>query len=533
MAGELKNLFRKIKSAITFKRVAVALVVAATIFLPTTFAIITVIQSQFDFDDSSKIHTVSLYDKNSRLLFFEDMTTSSMDESSLLGIFTNIKESLEPINASDVEPLDVEPLTVELKNDLKTERLVCYFSMDGKGAYCTDIDGRYYSIEDNDNELFLGSKFAETLYGAASPPRLITADGDTVALCEATWSYKNRDDVTLPAEKLENKHAGVTYLFSESISLSFESAPDSVSLEVYDGAERLECTLDELDNLTLKNHSGIRIVITAEWNKHAGSRYYGTASYDFFAEIHNRSEFFLSTDKLSVGEFAFIRVTEVSEASKLSFKSFNNTFSPNFIINGNEAYAVLPWTLLENKESVEFTLNYGASSRSFTISAAEPFALTSKDLKTSAEDVGLIPYAINSAPLKYVFFTSAAYSQSPEVFEKMRAFGEMDAEEDALPAYGDTYACKDTRGASVGALVGGRVIAVGTLSGSRFVAIDSGLGVRVWYLYLSTTDVAVGDTVSAGDVIGKTGVLPDGEQDGFSVAVSYNDTFIDPEFILK
>lgn len=529
----MKFFLQKIKTAITFKRMVIALVVAATIFLPTTFAIIAVIQSQFDFDKSTKIHTVSLYDNDSRLLFFEDMTADVEDENSLVDIFTNIKSSLEPMNASDVTPSSIEPLTVELKSDLKTERLVCYFSMSGEGAYCTDSDGRYYLIEDNDNELFLGSKFAETLYAASSPPSLTTADGDTVSLCEATWSYKNRDGVTLPAEKIEKVDTGASYIFSESISLSFESAPDSVYVEVYDGDEQLECALEDLDNLTLKNHSGIRILILAEWNERNDSSFYGVATYDFFAEIHNRSEFFLSTDKLSVGEFAFVRITEVSEASKLSFKSEDNDFYLNFIINGNEAYAILPWTLLEGKENVDFTLNYGASSRSFALSAAEPFSLTSKKFKTSAEAIGLIPSSINSAPLKYVFFTSATYSQNTEAFEKVRSFGDSASEGDSLPSFCDTYVSKNTRGASVGALVGGRVIAVGSLSGSRFVAIDSGIGVRVWYLYLSTTDVSVGDTVSAGDVIGKTGELPESEQDGFSIAISYNDTFIDPEFILK
>ncbi|MBE6535352.1 MAG: M23 family metallopeptidase [Ruminococcaceae bacterium] len=533
MGKYVKNLTLKLKSKLTFKRVVVALVVAMTVLLPSTFAIITVIQSQFNFEDSAKIHTVSLYDKNSRLLFFENMTADTEDENSLVDIFTNIHESLEPISASDVEPLEIEPLIVELKSDVKTEKLKCFFSMTGEGAYCTGSDGRYYSIEDNDNELFLGSKFAETLYSVASPPSLTTADGDTVLLCDTSWYYKNRDGIDLLAEKIEKANTGIPYIFSESISLSFTSAPDSVFVEVFDGDERLECTLDELENLPLNNHSGIRILISAQWEDHGEREFRGTATYDFTAEIHNRSEFFLSTDKLSVGEFAFVRITEVSEASKLSFKSDDSSFYLKFIISGNEAYAVLPWSLLEGKESVDFTLNYGASSRSFTLSAAEPFLYTSKEFMTVSEDIGLTPSAINSAPLKYVFFTSATYSQNPEVFEKVLGFGESDPEGDGTPSFCDTYVCKDTRGASVGALMGGRVIAVGTLSGSKFVAIDSGLGIRTWYLYLSSADVSVGDTVSAGDVIGKTGAFPNNEQDGFCVAVSYNDTFIDPDFIIK
>ena len=531
MAQSAKDLIKEIKNKITFKRVAVALVVAITVFLPTTFAIITVIQSQFDFDNSSKIHTVSLYDKNSHLLFFEDMTADVEDENSLVDIFTNIKNNLEPISASDVDSSDTEPLTAELKSDLKTETLACFFSMSGEGAYCIDSAGKLYSIKNNDNELFLGSKFAETLYSVASPPRLTTADGDTVAVCDASWSYKNRDGAVLSAEKIQKSTASPTYIFSENISLSFASTPDSSSVTVIDGDERIECSLEDLDSLTLKNHSGIRVLVSAEWKEHDGKDFYGTATYEFNAEIHNRSEFILSTDTLGVGEFAFIKVTEVSEPSKLSFKAEDSSFYLKFITSGNEAYAVLPWSLLEGKESIDFTINYGASSRSFTISPKEPFELTSKELIASSEAVGLIPSAINSTPLKYVFFTSASYLQNPEVFEKTSSFGKNNGSGNA--PFCDTYVCKDTRGASVGALMGGRVIAVGALGDSKFVAVDSGLGIRTWYLYLSAADVSVGDTVSAGNVIGKAGELADEAKDGFRVAVSYNDTFIDPDFIIQ
>ncbi len=533
MAQSTKNLLSKIKSTISFKRVAVALVVAITIFLPTTFAIVTVLQSQFGSDDSSKIHTVSLYDNSSRLLFFEDMSAEVEDENSLVDIFTNIKNGLESINENSIQATASEPLTVELISDAKTEKLVCYFSMTGDGAYCTDEAGKYYAIQKNDNELFLGSQFAETLYGTAIPPLLSTADSDTVAVCDASWSYTNRDGAILSAQKIRRVGAGITYIFSESISLSFEIPPDSCSVQVFDGEERIYCTLESLDNLTLKNHSGIRVLISAKWDKRADRDFFGTATYDFNAEIHNRSEFIISTDKLRVGEFAFIKITEVSDASKLSFKSNDSSFSLNFVISGEEAYAILPWSLLEGKEIVDFTLNYGASSRSFTLSAAEPFKVTLSEFKATAAKSGITPSAVNLHPLKYVFFTSASYSSNPEVFEKTSSFGDSDKNNNGSVHFCDTYVCKDTRGASVGALVGGKVIAVGSISDSKYVVIDSGLGIRMWYLYLSVSDVSVGDVVSAGGIIGKTGELEDGKSDGFCVAASFEDTFINPSFILK
>lgn len=533
MAQSVKNLILKIKGTITLKRIAIALVVAITIFLPTAFAIATVIQSQFDFDDSSKIHTVSLYDKNSRLLFVEDMNGEGMDESSLVDIFTGIRNNLEPINESEIKNSDIDPLTVELTSSLKTETLICYFSMSGSGAYCIDDSGKYYAIEDSSNELFLTSKFAEPLYSVASPPKLTTADGDEITVLDAIWSYKNMDGIILPAEKIQKATTSLTYIFSENISFSFASPPDSSSVTIFDGDEQIKCSLEDLDKLTLKNHSGIRVLVSASWNEHDDKDFYGTCTYDFNAEIHNRSEFFLSTDKLSVGEFAFIKITDVSEASKLSFKSDDPAFSLNFVTSGSEAYAVLPWSLLEGKERVDFTLNYGAASRSFTLTPRESFELTSNELKTDAAKAGVNISVINSHPLKYIFFTSGTYSPNSDVFEKVSCFGRIDGDSNDNIRFCDTYVCKDTYGASVGAIVGGKVIAVGNISGSKYVVLDSGLGVRTWYLDLSVSDVSVGDSISAGDVIGKTNMLDDISQDGFRFAVSFNDTFIDPDFILR
>ncbi len=531
MAQSYRNFISKIKGSVTPRRVVVALIVVITIFLPTTFAIATVIQSQFASDDDSIIHTASLYDKNARLLFVEDQTAEVEDENSLVDIFTTIKNNLEPISAVPTVAIEREPLTVELKSNAKTEKLICYFTLADDLAYCTDESGKHYTIQKSDNELFITSPFAETLYATSTPPLLSSADSDIISPSVVSWSFSNTDGTVMPARKIQTVDRGLSYVFSEGISLSFASAPDSCSVQILDGDKRIDCPLDELDSLVLSNHDGIRVLVSARWKKAEGRSFFGTATYDFYAEIHNRSEFILSQDILSVGEFAFVKITEVSDASKLSFKSDDTDLSLDFVVDGNVAYAVLPWSMLEGKDTVDFTLTYGASSRDFTVSSAAAFTSTSKDLYEQAAEFGIKPSQIKASPSKYVFFLGNASAPNEEIFEKNVCFGIGNS--DTSPSFCNEYVCKSTRGATVGASVGGKVVAVGNIQKSKYVVVDTGLGVRIWYLYLSVADVNIGDVVTVGDSIGKTGELIETDKDGFAIAVSFENTFIDPDFIIS
>ena len=531
MAQSFPNFISKLKSKVTPRRVVIALIVVITIFLPTTFAIATVIQSQLALDDSARIHTASLYDKNARLLFFEDQSADVEDENSLVDIFTTVKSNLEPINELPIQEKEREPLTVELKSDLKTERLICYFTLSDDPAYCTDEAGKHYTIQKSDNELFITSPFSETLYATSIPPLLSSADSDTIPPSVVSWSFLNTDGTVLPSQKIQTAERGLSYIFSESISLSFASTPDSCSVQILDGDKRIDCSLDTLDSLVLSNHDGIRVLVSANWKKAEGRSFFGTATYDFYASIHNRSEFILSQDTLSVGEFAFVKITEVSDASKLSFKSDDASLSLDFIIDGNVAFAVIPWSILEGKDTVDFTLTYGASSRDFTVSAASSYSAISKDLRAQASALGIKPSQVNAEPLKYVFFLDNTVAPSEQLFEKTVSFGIENS--DTPLSFCNEYVCKSTRGATVGASAGGKVIAVGNIQESKYVVVDAGLGIRIWYLYLSVADVTSGDIVAVGDAIGKTGELSDTSKDGFAVAVSFENTFIDPDFIIN
>lgn len=78
-----------------------------------------------------------------------------------------------------------------------------------------------------------------------------------------------------------------------------------------------------------------------------------------------------------------------------------------------------------------------------------------------------------------------------------------------------------TAGAVVRAIAGGRVAFAGTVVGERYVAIEQHDGLRVTYGRLASIDVAEGDTVTAGTVVGTAG-------DRLMLTVRRDGAYIDP-----
>jgi murein DD-endopeptidase MepM/ murein hydrolase activator NlpD len=85
-------------------------------------------------------------------------------------------------------------------------------------------------------------------------------------------------------------------------------------------------------------------------------------------------------------------------------------------------------------------------------------------------------------------------------------------------------------GTPVGASTSGRVSFAGEVAGMKTVTVDHGGGLRSSVSYLSTIAVAVGTSVSAGQLLGTSGWAHGYQRLHFSVRVG--DTYVDPMTLL-
>lgn len=100
------------------------------------------------------------------------------------------------------------------------------------------------------------------------------------------------------------------------------------------------------------------------------------------------------------------------------------------------------------------------------------------------------------------------------------------------PHYGTDIAVPE--GTPVGAVADGRVVFVhpGMFFNGKTVLLDHGLGLRSIYIHLSRTDVAVGDLVKAGDIIGAVGKTGRATGPHLHFTMTLDNIQLDPEVVL-
>ena len=84
-------------------------------------------------------------------------------------------------------------------------------------------------------------------------------------------------------------------------------------------------------------------------------------------------------------------------------------------------------------------------------------------------------------------------------------------------------------GSDVIVVADGIVSFAGTVAGMNTVTVDHGGGIRTSYSYLSSVDVAVGDEVRRGEILGTSGT--DHGIPAIHVSARLNGSYVDPSFM--
>lgn len=527
------------------KRLAIILIVVSLVIAPTVFATVYVLHHEFVRNDN--YFSVILYDSSGDTLASDSQIPENAGRSTLTRIFYELTKEPVPLKAHPDGAETTEHIKAAINYNGVSSEIICYFSTDTPEGYFITADNNYYAIPATLNSKFLATSYSEVFYKSAEIFELTTIDHDVITPKVAEWSYRTTDGQYLSATRNKVTDKLKTYEITGALDISFEKVPDDTSVHVYSDERLIYAgTWEALSSLTVDTSDKLRVYIDAKWNSSENAESYGKVIYEFYVQIKNRSTFSLSSTEVEAGGFAVLDCSNVTDVKKIAFTSNDEAFSPIFMRYNNLWRAVIPFAEDHKAESFDFTVSYGASSESFSITILPPSEEKSYSSDTLYFENADAPLLLGESIREAIFATSLPKNESvyfqgnfadPEKSGYAAAYthgGIMtwgEALENSYVTVGNKYVLQDdsVSGSSVLALQNGIVTYVGNNEYlGNYVVIDHGCGLRTWYTHLGKIDVEVGDVLLTGEHLGKTSEGNFEGKEGFTLYCTVYDIMIDP-----
>lgn len=586
MFKDIKNFFLDLFKNLKRKEIAkftpvIAFVCLLAILIPTLIAI-----WQVYFKDNKELTlsdeiSVSLYDDEGVMLSESSVSESNLTVSPLVDIFYNLYVNKSPVNSLPDLQREDPNYKVRLSYGVTEIEFSCYFTEKAESSYIFDSNGNFYTVDVEYYGKFLDTEYSDAAYRSASPPKLVTKDGDSVIPTLASWSYKKLDGTVKTSDNFVTSSEKHTYSASGSIGLSFSIAPDFCSVVVTDtlGNEIYRGGLNGLSTITATVGEHLNFLVEAEWNNGSGVDSFGSIKYNFDILCKNLASFSISNSEVSPGGYFVISAFDIEDgtlpsyAPDTSVKSianiFNQTeglnssdyisyidaldflknFTPSFFKDGNTLKAIVPIPYNTPVGEFTFTISSGAAISTHTVKVTssassslipitnETETVESVISKQAVDEVIVLVESLSSLSKGAMLFRGEFLSPLSHNYTREYSYGDKFTLEgtsiDGLSAIGDAYLSASAGSKKVCAANVGVVLKTGrTTHLGNFAVIDHGGGLLTWYCNLSDFDVREGDIVAKGEAIGKSGenLLLGGN--GVLILCSIKGTLVDPSLIL-
>lgn len=529
----------------TSVKVVIIVAVILAIFIPAIIAGVMFSLKSNNIDTPHEnLMQVSLYTEDS-LIHDEKENPKNAVSGGLVAIFNALDNNKQPVDKFPDDVYDRKMLKAVISYNSSVSEYRCYFATDGTRSYCTDTSGNKYLIDDSSANTFVNSAYAEILYPVATPPSLYTTSNDAVTPATADWYFSTVSGKEFKAERVVTEKEEISYDMAGTLGISFEKEPDSCLIKVYKSGIIIHETTDlDLSLITVDPGTTLQLKITAVWEKSEEREFYGEVSYNFKVLVRNRSEFILDKTAFTIGEMAVVSCTNILDIDKIQFSSEPYIgFTPKFFKDSDMVYALIPFDYSLNAGKYVFTFSYGATIQSLTIDlnarSQKPANITVSDEQsfsnavneTSIGEITQILNDLDDAYAEYIFFRTPFVNYEDNGGSPLYSYGTLFSATSANLSHvikGTLYAMAEGDGATVGALNGGVVIYSGECNYlGKFVVIEHGLGLRTVYGHLSALNVSIGDLVTKGQTVGRTGTSSGANFDGVFIGCYVFNTPID------
>ena len=423
-------------------------------------------------------------------------------------------------SAPEMDHADVYTVTADIAG--REREYLCYYSEEA--SYLFDVDANVcYAVESADMLAFLHGFFYGETHETLSVPALITA-GSEVIPYYISWNHKNAQGSYTAVTNLATASEEATYPVNKNLSLRFTTEPDIATVTIINaqGESIFRGDYEQFTGMSFEGSAQLTVSVQAKWNQSETTDYYGEATYQFYVNYSAQPAFAISATEAEVGDYIVVNVLNASAPEDVTFSCVPDLgCTPVFYDDGDYVRAIVPFSTelaggvyqmtvstkgaeetfeIKLKDRSTLTRRYGDAGMDLINQARSPLALSEYD--RLRQEIGK-----TKSTTKYFSGKFINYQDNSSINAVlMLGFGHT-----RTLITGDTYRLDGVdffvyKGTEVPALNSGTVIAAGQLSYlGNYVIVDHGLGLRTWYCHLSEISVSVGDIVTTGQAVGKSG----------------------------
>lgn len=572
------DFFKNSKNKSSFKYMPLIITaILVAILVPTIIAVCHTYFGEETVFFSGEDISISLYSKDGDKLAQDSISLTNIDDSHLARMLYELKdEEIADVDGFTLDDSYKYVLHIEVNSVVQIYR--CYFFPAADSSYLVTEDRRVFSVNEAKYEAFLNSTYSELIYSSAKLPALITSNGEEVIPSGVEWTYARADGEFVPSVLYKHQSAVVLYEMNGFIMLDFDRVPTTAKIKLTDkGSDVIyEGDLDGLPNLAVDNDTVLHATLYAVWEKTQDYDSYGSAQYSFNITCTSSARFVLSSDTVRPGSLLTIFAYDVKDGSKPlytaiedeeaensifanqdvmqnSFMSdkaaleFLKSFTPTFTKVDDALQAIIPIPANTPSGTFSFTLSSGISSIPMSIEiipsteAASVTTTKSKKVvqnitsKTAIYEIERLLVSIPPICQSSAYFRSSFLSPEEYSYKSSYSFGDLfvaGGETCDFSALGNAYSSNSKNQNVLSANIGKVIFTGQTLHLGNFVIVDHGMGLCTWYCNLGSIDVAEGDIVAKGQLIGKTGPSNLLDEQGLLILCSVYNTLIDPDEIL-
>jgi len=470
----------------------------------------------------------------------------------LIRYFLSLKDNGQSITSLPDSLLGEQFFKVTVSAAVKSVTYECYYTTDPTTCYFVAPDGTAYKISDEDAEAFITTKYAESIYKAASLPNMTLSGTVDVTPDTASWLYRNYTGGYVESDVSSFVYPSVeSYEVEGNLALAFDMNPDFCSVKVTDasGTVLYDGMLDSLSELSLRGIPQIYVEVSAKWYQDASRSFYGDLVYSFSSYVKAPAEFWLGMTSVNAGRFVAVTATNVTnpESISLSSTTLPNADTPTFYDAGNNmAVALIPVDIETPAGAYDLTFTCGNTTAHVALNVTDPYGGAGIPYSNVYVDESVVQQTRSSAALMQyesveneLLASSSANRYFYEFFldgmagecTLQRGFGrDIYLNDSASPVYrtnGVDYSAPD--GTVVMACNAGVVVYAGWLEyAGNMIVIDHGWGLKTWYCNLGSIDVSVGDVLDKGQAIGSVGRTGFTAVTGAHIAMSVGGKFVCP-----